>query len=40
VPSAVVEAEWNVLLNPVHPDFGKVEIGEPQPFHYDERMFK
>ena len=40
VPSAVVEGEWNVLLNPVHPDFGKVEINEPQPFHYDERMFK
>jgi len=40
VPSAVVEGEWNVLLNPVHPDFGKLEIGEAQPFHYDERMFK
>jgi RES domain-containing protein len=40
VPSAAIEAEWNVLLNPAHPDFRKVEIGQPRPFHYDERMFK
>jgi RES domain-containing protein len=40
VPSAAVEGEWNVLLNPGHPDFEKVEIREPRPFQYDERMFK
>ncbi len=40
VPSAAVEGEWNVLLNPQHPDFSKVQIDEPRPFHYDERMFK
>jgi RES domain-containing protein len=40
VPSAAVQGEWNVLLNPVHPDFHKIEIGEANPFHYDERMFK
>jgi RES domain-containing protein len=40
VPSAAVEGEWNVLLNPGHPEFKKVKIGEPRPFHYDERMFK
>jgi RES domain-containing protein len=40
VPSAVVEDEWNVLLNPAHADFRKIEIGEPKLFHYDERMFK
>ena len=40
VPSAAVDGEWNVLLNPGHPDFRKVRIGEPKPFHYDERMFK
>jgi RES domain-containing protein len=40
VPSAVVDEEWNVLLNPAHPDFTKVQIGEPKPFHFDERMFR
>ena len=40
VPSAVVDGEWNVLLNPKHPDFGKIEIGKPKPFRFDERMFR
>jgi len=40
VPSAVVDGEWNVLLNPKHPDFAKVEIAKPKPFRFDERMFK
>ena len=40
VPSAVVEGEWNVLLNPAHPDFAKLVVGEPEPFHFDNRMFR
>jgi RES domain-containing protein len=40
VPSAVVEGEWNVLLNPAHADFSKIEIAPATPFRYDERMFK
>ncbi|MBV8113586.1 MAG: RES family NAD+ phosphorylase [Silvibacterium sp.] len=40
VPSAVVEGEWNVLLNRGHPEFKQVRLGEPKPFHYDERMFR
>jgi RES domain-containing protein len=40
VPSAAVEGEWNVLLNPEHPEFRKVQVGEPRSFHYDERMFR
>lgn len=40
VPSAAVLGEWNVLLNPAHPDFRKIELGEALPFQYDERMFK
>ncbi|HEX3437160.1 MAG TPA: RES family NAD+ phosphorylase [Pseudacidobacterium sp.] len=40
VPSAVVDGDWNVLLNPKHPDFNKVRIAAPKPFHYDERMFQ
>jgi len=40
VPSAVVEGDWNVLLNPKHAEFGRVRIGEAKPFRYDERMFR
>jgi RES domain-containing protein len=28
VPSAVVESDWNLLLNPRHPQFARVSIGE------------
>jgi len=40
VPSAVVEDEWNVLLNPAHPEFLRIKIASPRPFRYDERMFR
>ena len=39
VPSAAVRGEWNVLLNPAHPDFSKVKFQEPEPFEFDARMF-
>jgi RES domain-containing protein len=38
VPSAVSEAEWNFLLNPVHPDFQKLMLGESKPFSMDPRL--
>ena len=40
VPSVAVEGEWNVLLNPTHPDFAKIKFAPPEPFHFDKRMFK
>jgi RES domain-containing protein len=40
VPSAVIAGEWNVLLNPRHPDFNNVVIADPEPFVFDPRMFK
>jgi RES domain-containing protein len=40
VPSVVVEGDWNILLNPHHPDFSSIQILPPKPFHYDERMFR
>ena len=40
VPSAAIRGEWNVLLNPAHPDFQKVKFGEPVRFHFDTRMFR
>lgn len=40
VPSAVVEGDWNVLLNPKHAGFSKIKLVAPKPFRYDERMFR
>ncbi len=38
VPSAVVPAETNYLLNPRHPDFGQIVIGEAQELVTDLRL--
>jgi RES domain-containing protein len=38
VPSAVVPAEANYLLNPRHPEFAQVVIGEPQELVTDLRL--
>ena len=38
VPSTVVPGEHNFLLNPRHPDFGRLAIGDPEPFAFDERL--
>jgi RES domain-containing protein len=40
VPSAAIRGEWNVLLNPNHPDFRKLKIGKPNRFEFDLRMFR
>lgn len=40
VPSAVVPIEKNYLINPLHPDFDKLEIGKLSPFRFDERLVK
>lgn len=39
VPSALVPQEFNYLLNPRHPDFQKLRIGEPQIFPFDQRLW-
>lgn len=38
VPSALIPEEPNYLLNPMHPDFTKVVIGEATDFHFDPRL--
>jgi RES domain-containing protein len=40
VPSAVVDGDWNVLLNPRHADFSKIKLVSPKPFRFDGRMFR
>lgn len=38
IPSVLVPEESNFLLNPGHPDFSKITISRPQPFHFDPRL--
>jgi RES domain-containing protein len=40
VPSAVVPAELNYLLNPLHPSFSQIRIGEPEELVTDLRLVK
>ncbi len=40
VPSAVVPAERNFLLNPRHPDFARITIGAPQSLQTDTRLLR
>jgi RES domain-containing protein len=40
VPSAVIEADSNYLLNPHHPDFKAVRVMAPQGFEFDLRLLK
>lgn len=39
VPSVVV-GERNYVLNPAHPDFGRIAFAEPVPFRFDMRLFR
>ncbi len=38
VPSVVVPFEHNILLNPEHPDFERLRLGQPAPFLFDRRL--
>lgn len=38
VPSVVVPAEFNYLLNPGHPDWKLVKIGKPEVYRFDPRL--
>lgn len=40
VPSAVIPAEANYLLNPLHPDFRRIRVGKPQRFETDLRLIR
>lgn len=40
VPSAVVKGEYNILINPNHPDIDRIEVTEITDFPIDRRLFK
>ena len=40
VPSAVMPAETNLLLNPAHPDFSRIQTGSPESLESDLRLLR
>jgi RES domain-containing protein len=40
VPSAVVDDEFNVIINPAHPEMSAVRIRDVRPYAFDERLFR
>ena len=40
VPSVLVPKESNYVLNPRHPDFSAVMVGEPEPLSMDLRLLR
>jgi len=39
VPSAIIPAERNILINPNHVRFGEIRLGEAEPHALDRRLF-
>lgn len=39
IPSAVVQGEFNYLINPLHPKIKKVKIKKTETFSFDQRLF-
>lgn len=38
VPSVIVPYESNFLINPRHPEFARISVGDPEPFDIDPRL--
>ncbi|MES2113002.1 MAG: RES family NAD+ phosphorylase [Bacteroidota bacterium] len=38
VPSAIIEMEYNYLVNPAHPDFNKIKFVAVNKFTFDNRL--
>ncbi|RYY54166.1 MAG: RES domain-containing protein [Chitinophagaceae bacterium] len=38
VPSAIIPAEYNYLINPLHRDFRKIKHNGVEPFYFDKRI--
>jgi RES domain-containing protein len=40
IPSVVIPAETNFVLNPRNPDFRRIKVGKPRRFETDLRLIK
>jgi RES domain-containing protein len=40
VPSALIDTEFDYLLNPNHPQFRRIRFGKPKSFAFDSRLVR
>lgn len=40
IPSAVTQGDYNLLINPNHPDFSGIKISAVEEFPFDRRIFR
>ncbi|MCX6285242.1 MAG: RES family NAD+ phosphorylase [Bacteroidetes bacterium] len=40
IPSAVVKGDFNILINPAHPEFHKIKVIKKEEFPFDQRLFR
>lgn len=40
VPSALVTAGYSIVINPEHPEFGRLRIDAIEPFKFDSRLLR
>ena len=40
IPSAVTKGDYNLLINPNHPDFKRIKIVASEKFPFDKRIFR
>ncbi len=40
IPSVVTKGDHNILINPFHPEFSRIQINEEEKFPFDERLFR
>jgi RES domain-containing protein len=40
VPSVILPQEANYVLNVRHPQFAQLRIAKPEPFSFDERLWR
>ncbi|RAL19984.1 hypothetical protein DL240_19225 [Lujinxingia litoralis] len=38
VPSVIIPSEFNLLINPAHPDLERLHFHPPEPFEFDPRL--
>ncbi len=38
VPSALLPSEFNIVINTLHTDFGKIKVMKTEAFAFDERL--
>ncbi len=40
VPSVIIPEEYNIILNPLHPDIHSCKVIRTKPFNFDKRVIK